>query len=265
MSAREKILHAVNEAVILAVKGVSKLPGVKPDPKEVLDDLRESGAKLESIEDISRGKVPLDILDNLADRYFTRHTVVAAGSGLASLFGALGIAGTVGGLLGATVGLAHRLALVYGFDDALKPGNEDLILIGLGSAAGIDLVATPFFTGVGAGAAGAVIWLGPAASAATAEAVAQAVSEGLIEEALAPALAEEIVGEGFASTVGEMIPFVGAAVGAIANTTFLRIWGKRMLAFYRGQHLVTLDKVRSATKKRKRPTRGLKRAPDVAA
>ena len=253
MSARGKIMQVVNEAVILAIKGVDKIPGVRPDPKEILSDItKETGIKLESIGDICHGAIPVATLDNLADRYFTRQTLVAAGSGLAGVVGAAGIVPSIGGLLGATVGLSHRLALVYGFDDALEPGNEDLILMGLGSAAGIDLVATPFLAGVGAGAVGGVIWFGPAASQATAALVAQAVSQGLIEEALAPALASEIIENGFAETVGEMIPFLGAAIGTVANTAFLRIWGKRMVAFFRGQHIATLDGLRLA-KERERP------------
>ena len=249
MSTIDKMKGVVNEAVTLAIRGMSRVPGVRPDPQAVMADLKQAGAKLKSIDDISQGAVPTKVLDGLADHYLMHQSLLAAGAGLTGFFGAPGVAGSIGGLIATTVGLAYRLALVYGFDDVLKPGNEDLVLIGLGAAAGIDWLATPFFTGLGAGALGAVIWLGPAASQATAEVVAQAVSEGVIEEALAPALAEEILSEGMASTVVEMIPFVGGAVGAIANTTFLRIWGKRMSTFYRDQHKATLQALRATKTK----------------
>jgi hypothetical protein len=225
-------------AAIRVIQVIGRLPGIRPEPADILIEIRrQANVQLDSIRQIQEGFVALEQLDAIANRYLTQHTALAAGSGLLSFAGAAGVTGSLTGLIYATIGLAHRLALVYGYDDAVEPGSENLILKGLGIAIGIDLLATPLLAGVGAGVAGKLACLGSATSQAAATAAARALALKQLERALAPALARELIAKGVARTAGQLIPLFGAVIGGVSNAGFLRLWGKRMMEFYRRQHL----------------------------
>jgi hypothetical protein len=243
MTMKKKMQHAFSETIQVAIMGVDKIPGVRPNPQSILVDIKKiAGRKPGSIEEIINSGFAIEDLDECARRHINRSTALAAGTGAISGLGAIGIAASVSGLLGSTVGLCHRLALTYGFDDMLEPGNEKLVLFGLGAAVGVDVLAMPAITvastiGVGSG----VLIFGNAAPQAALIA-SQLVANGVIPRALAPAFANELLKRGAVRLAGQLLPIIGAVVGTAANGAFLRIWGKRIKEFYRDQHL----KARSA-------------------
>lgn len=252
MGFKDSVSKTITEALILALKQIDKLPYVRPEVDEILMDIgKVVSSKPKDVSELFDKNVPIEALDEVADRYVLQATLVASGTGLAGGLGFIGIPATITGLLASTVGLIHRISVVYGFDDLLDPDNNRMIFVGLAAAVGINLLAIPAFSAFTAGVAGGLIWFGPAAIEAVATNVASAVAAGLIEETLAPAIATDIVAQGFAEFVAEAIPIIGAVAGASVNAIFLRIWGKRIKEFFRNQNLETRKKLPAKKPRRK--------------
>ncbi len=181
---------------------------VKVDPGKYLLHLQAAhGLPITSFAGVYA--LPQETLDEIALQTVRASMKIAAveGAGL-GLGGILTVVPDLGILTGITIRMLQKLSLTYGFPYATDEETADL-WVAAASAAGVD--------------------------------ISRELLEKEVVSRFVPRVIRRIAAEASAEVVekwaGRIIPIASSVIGATLNYYFIRAWGNRALAHFRGKHL----------------------------
>src|ERR1700685_1206069 len=191
---------------------------VKVDPGKFLLQLRAAyGLPISSFQGLY--SVEVGLLDEVAERIIEGGMKVAAieGAGL-GLGGVATIVPDLSILSAITLRTIQKLSLIYGFEYNTDDEMAEL-WIAAASAAGVD--------------------------------ISRELLEKEVVNRFVPKVIQRIAVKAGAEVVekgaGRLIPVVGSAMGAGLNYYFVRAWGERAKAHFRGRHLLMRQRAQQAT------------------
>lgn len=181
---------------------------IKVDPGKYLLHLQAAhGLPITSFAGVY--SLPQDTLDEIALHTVRASMKIAAveGAGL-GLGGILTVVPDLGILTGITIRMLQKLSLTYGFPYATDEETADL-WVAAASAAGVD--------------------------------ISRELLEKEVVSRFVPRVIRRIAAEASAEVVekwaGRIIPIASSVIGATLNYYFIRAWGNRALAHFRGKHV----------------------------
>lgn len=181
---------------------------VKVDPNRFLLQLRAAyGVPINSFQGIY--SVDVAVLDDLANRIIHSGMKLAAAEGAGfGLGGILTMVPDLGILASITLRTIQKLSLIYGFEYNTDEETAEL-WIAAASAAGVD--------------------------------ISREVLEKEVVNRFVPKVIQRIAAQASKEAVekwsGRMIPIASSAIGAGLNYYFVRAWGQRAQAHFRGKHI----------------------------
>ena len=180
---------------------------VKVDPRNFLVQLRTSyGLPISTYDGVFT--IPEEQLDLVAIDVIRSGMKMAAveGAGL-GFCGLFTIVPDLGILAGITIRTVQKLSLIYGFQFASDAEVADL-WVAAASAAGVDI---------------------------SRELLEKGVVNRFVPRVI-QRIAVQASGEVVERWAGRLIPIVSSAIGATLNYYFVRTWGRRAMAHFRGKH-----------------------------
>lgn len=199
---RRRVEKAVSNALWRAYKTV------RVDPDRFLMELRAGhGLPVSSFQGMYSVEIPL--LDTVAERIIHGSMKIAAAEGAGfGIGGLLTIVPDFSILAGITLRTVQKLSLLYGFEYNTDEEMAEL-WIAAASAAGVDL--------------------------------GRDLLEKSVVNKLIPRIIQRIAAKASAEFVekwaGRMVPVVSSLIGATLNYYFVRGWGERAHAHFRGKHV----------------------------
>lgn len=181
---------------------------VKVDPRKFLLQLRAAyGVPVNSFQGIY--SVDVSVLDDLANRVIHAGMKLAAAEGAGfGLGGILTMVPDLSILAGITLRTIQKLSLIYGFEYNTDEETAEL-WIAAASAAGVD--------------------------------ISRELLEKEVINRFVPKVIQRIAAQASKEAVekwaGRVIPIASSAIGAGLNYYFVRAWGERAQAHFRGRHM----------------------------